>query len=223
MTFGHILKLMSNLIIIFGPPAVGKMTIGQEIVKRFGFKLLMNHHTIDLLLEFFEWGSDEFVALNALFRNEIITKFSSSSSPGLIFTYLWDLKGRGDKREIDRYIQFFEEKGGDVYFVELESTLEERLKRNRTENRISKKPSKRNLELSEKRLLEAEKYKANSEDDFFYRHRNYVKINNTKLQPGEVVDRIIEKFNFKEIIDHRVTQIGSCNHLHGVDRFGTKE
>ncbi len=38
-----------NLIMIFGPQAVGKMTVGQELEKITGLKLFHNHMTIDLL------------------------------------------------------------------------------------------------------------------------------------------------------------------------------
>ena len=49
------------------------------------------------------------------------------------------------------------------YVIELETSLEERLKRNKTANRLEHKASKRNLEWSEKDLLKSmEKYKLNS-------------------------------------------------------------
>ena len=44
---------MAKLVIIMGPPAVGKMTVGQELAKITGLKLFHNHITIDLVSEFF--------------------------------------------------------------------------------------------------------------------------------------------------------------------------
>jgi shikimate kinase len=32
-----------NFIVIFGPPAVGKMTVGQELARLTGYKLFHNH------------------------------------------------------------------------------------------------------------------------------------------------------------------------------------
>lgn len=189
---------MSNLIIIFGPPAVGKMTIGQEIVLRCGYKLLMNHHTIDPLLQFFDWGSKPFIKLNAMLRTEIMKYYAQNNSPGLIFTYLWDLNSDSDKSEIDKYVEIFSREGGHVFFVELEADINVRLNRNCTKNRIANKPSKRNIELSNERLKEAEKYKVNSTDDFIYRNENYLKINNTNLSPKKVADQIILEFELKE-------------------------
>jgi hypothetical protein len=35
-----------TLVIIFGPPAVGKMTVGLELERLTGFRLLHNHMTV---------------------------------------------------------------------------------------------------------------------------------------------------------------------------------
>lgn len=42
-----------KLVFLFGPQAVGKMTIGHELEKITQLKLLHNHMTIDLLHPFF--------------------------------------------------------------------------------------------------------------------------------------------------------------------------
>lgn len=43
-----------KLIIIFGPHAVGKMTVGQELSKTTNLKLFHNHMTIDIVNDLFE-------------------------------------------------------------------------------------------------------------------------------------------------------------------------
>ena len=43
-----------KLVIIFGPHAVGKMTVGQELAKRTGLKLFHNHMTIEVVSDLFE-------------------------------------------------------------------------------------------------------------------------------------------------------------------------
>jgi shikimate kinase len=55
-----------KLVILFGPPAVGKMTVGQELAKATGLKLFHYHVTIELVLNFFEFGTKEFSRLNSL-------------------------------------------------------------------------------------------------------------------------------------------------------------
>lgn len=60
-----------KLVIIFGPQAVGKMTVGQELSKKTNLKLFHNHMTIDLVSNFFSYGSQEGKRLVKLFRKEI--------------------------------------------------------------------------------------------------------------------------------------------------------
>lgn len=36
-----------HLVVIFGPPAVGKMTVGHEPAKLTGFKLFHNHMSVE--------------------------------------------------------------------------------------------------------------------------------------------------------------------------------
>lgn len=61
-----------KLIIIFGPHAVGKMTVGQELSKITDLKLFHNHMTIDLVSDMFENLPIERNRLINLFRKEIL-------------------------------------------------------------------------------------------------------------------------------------------------------
>ena len=80
---------MAKLILICGPQAVGKMTVGEELTKITDLKLFHNHMTIEPLLKIFEHKSKEFKELNVLFRKQIFEKFANSNKYGLIFTYVW--------------------------------------------------------------------------------------------------------------------------------------
>ena len=46
-----------KLIILFGPPAVGKMTVGQELEKITRLKLFHNHMSLELVNQFFDFGT----------------------------------------------------------------------------------------------------------------------------------------------------------------------
>ena len=184
-----------KFIVIFGPPAVGKMTVGYELAKLTGFRLFHNHLTIELVLNFFDFGQPQFHTLVAEFRRRVFEEVAASDLPGLIFTYVWALNHESDKEYIERSCDIFREKGADIYFIELEAELSERLRRNETEFRLAHKFSKRDVEKSKARLLEDDKnYKLNSNDDFFY--ENYLKINNTSLSAEETARLIVDKFGF---------------------------
>ena len=53
-----------KLVVLFGPPAVGKMTVGRELERFTGLRLFHNHMTIDLALRFFDWGTPAFEKLS---------------------------------------------------------------------------------------------------------------------------------------------------------------
>jgi hypothetical protein len=185
-----------KLVILFGPAAVGKMTVGHELAKATGLKLFHNHMTIDLLLNFFEYGTNEFSRLDWLFRSEIFDAVAASELPGLIFTCMWVLNDPGEKSYIDDLAKRFSERGAMVCYVELQADLEVRLKRNRGATRLEQKPSKRDLVASEARLLRHDKeFELNTSDQkpFFYKS-NYLKIDNTNLAAAEVAAIIKEKF-----------------------------
>lgn len=188
-----------KFIVIFGPPAVGKMTVGYELAKLTGLRLFHNHMTIDLVLNFFGFEQPQFHTLVSEFRRRVFEEVAASDLPGLIFTFVWALDLKSDSAFIERSCDIFREKGADIYFVELEAELSERLRRNESEFRLSQKVPKRDVEKSKARLLEDDKkYKLNSNDDFFYKE-NYLKINNTNLSAGETAQRIVDKFGFASV------------------------
>lgn len=47
-----------KLLVLFGPPAVGKMTIGKAIEDRSDFKLFHNHMVMDGIMRLFGVGSE---------------------------------------------------------------------------------------------------------------------------------------------------------------------
>ena len=183
-----------KFMIIFGPPAVGKMTVGHELAKLTGLKLFHNHMTIELVLSFFDFGQPQFLRLVSEFRGRIFEEVAASNLPGLIFTFVWGLELESDRLFIEQSCEIFRAQAAEIYFVELEAELSERLKRNESEFRLSQKRSKLDVENSRKWLLEDEaKHKLNSDGDFFYQE-NYLKLENTNLSATDAALRIVDAF-----------------------------
>ena len=183
-----------KFIIITGPQAVGKMTVGQELVKITNLKLLHNHMTIEVLTKIFDYSRDSFRKLNEEFRMQIFKEFAKSEEEGIIFTTTWEFDDKEEWNRIYKYIQIFKDNNAEIYIVELEANLEERLKRNKMENRLLNKPSKRNLEWSEKDLLKSvEKYRFNSKENEI-KEKNYLRIDNTNLNANVVAEMIKNRF-----------------------------
>nr|WP_144928662.1 AAA family ATPase [Paenibacillus bovis] len=182
-----------KFVLIFGPQAVGKMTVGQELAKITDLKLLHNHMTIELLQPFFGFSS-EMWRLSTLFREEIFKAVAKSDLYGMIFTFVWAFNQEEDWREVEKVCNIFESEGGEVYFVELEANLEIRLKRNVTPNRLEHKPTKRNIQKSEENVKEfMERFRMNSLEGEIDR-KNYMRIDNSNLSPADVAQMIKSKF-----------------------------
>jgi hypothetical protein len=180
-----------QFVIIFGPPAVGKMTVAYAIAERTGFKVFHNHMTIELVLPFFAFGTPAFNRLVGEFRQRIFEEVAASDAPGLIFTYVWAFDAPGDRETVDAYCDLFAQHGWTIALVELLADQAERLKRNRSELRLAHKPSKRDLAWSEAHLLDLDRrYKLNSTDETFDRGR-YLRLDTTQLSAEHTAERII--------------------------------
>lgn len=183
-----------KFVVLFGPQAVGKMTVGQELASITGLKLFHNHMTIDLVSPFFSYGTDEGRRLVQLFRHELFEAVAKSDLDGMIFTFVWAFDLEEDWAYINQVTDLFESNGADIYYVELEADIEERLIRNQTENRLTHKPTKRDIAWSEGELKQtATLYRLNSQDGELDVD-NYLRINNTHLDAATVAERIKQHF-----------------------------
>ena len=79
--------------------------------------------------------------------------------------------------------------------VELCADIDVRLIRNKSENRLLHKESKRDLDWSEAEMRStSEKYRLNSYEGEELPFENYLKIDNTNLDPDEVAKMIKTHF-----------------------------
>ncbi|MDY7088286.1 MAG: hypothetical protein SYR96_24660 [Actinomycetota bacterium] len=183
------------LLFVIGPPAVGKMTVGNAIAARTGFRVFHNHLTIEPVLRFFEFGTPPFQRLVDSFRRGVFEEVAASDLPGLVFTYVWAFDHPEDAAAVTRYAEPFVKRGGRVLFLELEASQEVRLKRNAGEDRLAEKASKRDLDRSRTLLLEIDdRYELNSTTEFEGRD-DYLRVDNTELSPDEVATLAIEWFS----------------------------
>lgn len=180
-----------KLVIIVGSGAVGKMTVGQALMEKTGLRLFLNHMMIEPVIEIF--GQYNGHVVNDL-RQVIFEAFVKSDCQGMIFTYMWAFDQRSDWDYIQGVAKLFEDAGAAIYCVELIADQATRLARNRTENRLKHKASKRDLEFSTGCILrEDQGYRLVShpgEVPF----PNYLRIDNTDLSPDKVADLIVQRF-----------------------------
>ena len=183
-----------DLLVVFGPPASGKMTVGQAIVARSRYRLFHNHMTIEPLLGLFAFTSPAFQRLVDGFRLAILDECLRQDEFDLVFTYVWALDEDGDARfvaDLDRRVT---EAGGTTRYVELVCPQPERLARNRTPGRLDAKRSKRDLAWSDGNLrtIDANHRTTSRPGEMASRVDHYLRVENADLPADDAAARIVE-------------------------------
>ena len=177
-----------KLVFILGDAAVGKMTVGQELMKITDLRLFHNHMTIEPVLEIF--GRYDGKTISEL-REVIFKNYAASGNYGLIFTYMMAFDCQSDRDYLEHVKSIFAPYGTEFYYVELTAPQEIRLQRNVSENRLINKPSKRDTEVSNQRLINDDKKYRCVSFDGEVTFDNYVKIDNSD-KPADEVARLIK-------------------------------
>jgi hypothetical protein len=183
-----------RLLLLIGPPAVGKMTVGRALADRSTYRLFHNHHTIELLLDVFDHGTPAFRTLNGEFRRRVVEE-AAAAGTDLVFTFVWAMDLADDA---DWLADFAAPYGDEVAVVELVADLDTRLARNRTEHRLAEKRSKRDLDWSDTNVRELEAaYRMTSSPGLdapgerLLARWPHLVIDNTDLSPDETAERIL--------------------------------
>jgi len=117
--------MSTRLLFVYGPPAVGKLTIAEAVAERTGFKLLHNHAVIDAVTPLFEFGTDGFFELVGMFRNALYAT-AARKGVSVITTYGYT---PDDEAQVKSYVETFREHGGEVLFVQLVARRETLMQR----------------------------------------------------------------------------------------------
>ena len=191
------------LIIIFGPPAVGKMTVAQKLSNLVGAKVFHNHLLIDLLTKFFDFKSTPYTHLIKIFRLNLLRELSKNNI-STIFTFAWDFKYSHDTKQVFFINELFAKYGNQVYFVELEADCKTRLKRNKSKNRLKHKDQKNIQAIKESITAWETDYQLNSESgNFPFPDPSYYIRINTKIFSATQSAKIIrDKFDLDKKFPH---------------------
>jgi RNase adaptor protein for sRNA GlmZ degradation len=176
-----------KLVFIYGSPAVGKLTVANEIARKIGFKVFHNHLSIDCIEPIFEFGSPSFEKLIHLIRIETVTE-AARVGQNLVYTFCYakDL----DDKHVERITRAVEENGGEICFVLLKADREAL--------------NKRVVEESRRRMGKA---KTVEMMDFFHEtydlrspvpDRESLIIDNTHLSADKAAEAIIAHFDLQQ-------------------------
>lgn len=114
------------LVFLHGMPGVGKLTVGEELARRTGYRLFHNHLTVDLAAAVFEFGSPGFIDLREHIWLEVFRRAAEEEVP-LVFTFA--AERTVDAAFVARARDLVERAGGEVAFVELRCDPDELARR----------------------------------------------------------------------------------------------
>lgn len=177
-----------KLLVIYGPPAAGKLTVASEIAERTGFKLFHNHVSIDCVKSVFEFGTKPFLRMIELIRFQTIAE-AARENVSLIHTFVYAL-GEDDEH-FAKLIAACEDNGGDVHLVLLICGDEERKKRISNESRVRIGKLTNPDSIDESRL----RYELSCT----YPGRESLVIETDHAAPHDVADKIIEHFKLDKL------------------------
>lgn len=105
-----------KLVFLFGPAAVGKLTVGKALAARTGYPLFHNHLIVDAVGAVFPFGSPQFVKLRQAFWLQTFAE-AAAAQRSLIFTFAPEPSVPADF--VPQTVQAVTAHGGEVRFVRL--------------------------------------------------------------------------------------------------------
>ncbi|MEP6924093.1 MAG: AAA family ATPase [Pyrinomonadaceae bacterium] len=172
-----------KLILIYGPPAVGKLTVSNEIAALTGYKVFHNHLSIDCIEPIFAFGSPPFYKLIELIRVETVAE-AARQNVNLIYTFCYAKDF--DDPHVDKIINALQSNGGKACFVLLTCDRKELERRVTDESR--RKFGKANNTVILNELL--------SKYDLFSvaPQQASLCLDTTNLSPQQAAQQIIEHY-----------------------------
>ena len=134
-------------VIVYGPPAAGKLSVAEALKEITGFGLLHNHLTNELVHEVFPYGHPEFSRLVEDIRSDLYEAAARTKVEGIISTFVYS-RGTVDDKILRNWVRMVDSYGGDPYFVRVhcsQATLFKRVaspSRRRTSKIVSVKQLK---------------------------------------------------------------------------------
>jgi predicted kinase len=103
-------------VLIYGPPAAGKLTVARMLASMYGFRVLDNHVSLDPALRLFDFGTPELAELVERLRVELLM---AAARAGLDVVSTLVFAHPLDREHVARLVEASESGGATVVFVQL--------------------------------------------------------------------------------------------------------
>jgi predicted kinase len=111
-----------NLVFIYGPPGVGKLSVARELSKLTGYRLFDNHVSIACARSVFDFGTQPFWRVVGTIR-DLVFEEAAAHGVSVVFTYVYGHPQ--DAPHVERMCGYFEARGGRALLVRLVCSREE--------------------------------------------------------------------------------------------------
>ena len=172
-----------KLIFIYGPPAVGKLTIAEKLTESTGIPVFHNHHSRDLVKDIYGESLMQHYALVDKIRFDVM-EYCAKNNTDLIFTYVYG--GPEDDNKVKGFLEKVESNGGKVLFVELTANTSDLI------DRVGDDSRKRFKKLLDKKVM---KELTENMSIFTIPYVESLKINTSNTDPVQSADIIIKKLS----------------------------
>lgn len=123
-----------KLILVYGPPAVGKLTVTKALAEKINYKLVDNHTLVNPIAYVFGWESPERSRLADIFRVEL---FRSAAKCNIDLITTSGGAGKSYNDFFQRIIKAVTSENGEVIFVRLTAPTETLFKRVENDSRAT--------------------------------------------------------------------------------------
>lgn len=181
------------VIFLYGPIAVGKLTVARVLSKKLRYKLVHNHLLNDFLLEFFDRHSREIHYMKDTLQYALLESMVGAGV-SVVATHTYghnfvSLTGLSDPKFVKEMEKRLTKAGAEFFPVHLKAGSEELLRR------VSHNSRKEFKKLLDKKIMS--EYTFTKDWETSPKLKNNLIIDNTDLSPEIVANMIIKHFKLR--------------------------